>query len=75
MNSQSANDPPLEAWIKTAVDDTVKCAHCNCKAGLGEVYFHISAILFHDEAQRHVKSYTDQPCKWIVPSSIDAFPI
>ena len=64
----------MEAWIKTAVDGTVKCGHCNCKAGLGEVCSHISAILFYVEAQRRVKSCTDQPCQWIMPSSVDAIP-
>ena len=31
-------------------------------------------ILFYAEAQRHVKSCTDQPCQWIMPSSVDAIP-
>ena len=63
---QCANDPSLEACIETAVDDIVKCAHCNCKAGLGEVCSDISAVLFYVEA--------DLPCQWIMPSSIEAIP-
>ena len=31
-------------------------------------------ILFYAEAQRHVKSCADQPCQWIMPSSVDAIP-
>ena len=64
----------MEAWIKTAIDGTVKCAHCNCKAGLREVCSNISAILFYVEVQRRVKSYTDLPCQWIMLFSIEAIP-
>ena len=39
-----ANNPPLEALIKTAVDGTIKCAHCNCRAGLGVVALIIISV-------------------------------
>ena len=41
---------------------------------IGEVCSHISAILFYVEAQRCVKSCTDEPSQWIMPSSVDAIP-
>ena len=50
MHLLCANDPPLEGLIKTAVDGTVKCTHCNCKAGLGVVSSYMSENLFYVEA-------------------------
>jgi len=43
-------------------------------AGLGEVCSHVGAILFYTEATHHVKTCTELPCGWNMPTSIDSIP-
>jgi len=50
------------------------CAHCDCMAGLGEVCSHVGAILFYIEATHRIKSCTEVPCAWNMPSSVDSIP-
>ena len=50
------------------------CAHCDCMAGLGEVCSHVGAILFYIESAYRVKSCTEVPCAWNMPTSISSIP-
>ena len=66
---QNLSETPLQPWIAVEKSGSVLCAHCTCKAGLGEACSHIAAILA--EAQTQVKkniSCTSHPCKWLPPS-------
>ena len=56
------------------MDGVVMCAHCDCVAGLGEVCSHVGAILFYVESAYHVKSCTEVPCTWNMPTSISGIP-
>ena len=44
------------------------------KLALGKFALIYRQFCFYVEAQRRVKSCTDQPCQWIMPSSVDAIP-
>ena len=51
-------------------DGTVVCGHCPCKAGLGEVCSHVTALLYAVEsAVKHLedRSCTDGPRQWGLP--------
>lgn len=51
-------------------DGMVLCGHCTCKAGLGEVCSHITALLYALESTvRHLgdRSCTDGPRQWGLP--------
>lgn len=50
------------------------CAHCDCMAGLGEVCSHVGAILFYVESAYRVKSCTEVPCAWNMPTSVSSIP-
>ena len=70
-HSQRLNDAPLHPWVAVSQDGTVKAAHCNCMAGLGEACSHIAATLFAVSAAVTIKqgqTCTSMPCKWIQPS-------
>lgn len=73
-HSQRANEPLLNVWVKTDKEGIVKCAHCTCMAGLGEVCSHVGAILFYVSVTHRVKSCTEVSCAWSIPSSIDSIP-
>ena len=73
-HSQRANDPLLKVWVMTDAEGAVKCGHCTCMAGLGEVCSHVGAILFYAEANQRIKTCTDLPCSWIMPSTVNAIP-
>lgn len=73
-HSQKANEPPLKVWVRTDHDGIVKCAHCQCMAGLGEVCSHVAAVLFYVDAAYRNKTCTEIPCQWVIPSSVDNIP-
>ena len=50
------------------------CAHCDCMAGLGEVCAHVGAVLFYIEATHRIKSCTEVPCTWNMPTSVGSIP-
>lgn len=70
-HSQAVSAEELEPWVAAEKSGSVICAHCTCKAGLGEACAHIAAILFtlvsHSEAVLQA-SCTSQPCQWLPPS-------
>ena len=47
---------------------------CQCMAGLGEVCSHIAAVLFYVDAVYRNKAFTEIPCQWVIPSSVDSIP-
>lgn len=54
-------------------DGTVVCGHCTCKAGLGEVCSHVTALLYTlDSAVKllETRSCTDGPRQWGLPSAV-----
>ncbi|XP_064472832.1 uncharacterized protein LOC135387654 [Ornithodoros turicata] len=59
----------VSAWYKKE-DGRIGGAHCQCVAGLSETCHHVAAVLFFvaDAAQSGVRTCTDLPCAWIVPS-------
>ena len=62
---------PLQPWIAVESNDSVICAHCTCKAGLGEACSHIAAVLLAIEAQTQAAkntSCTSKPCAWLPPT-------
>ena len=70
-HSQRISASPLKPWIAVEKVGTVLCAHCTCKAGLGEACSHIAALLFALEANTQMKktlSCTSLPCSWLPPS-------
>ena len=73
-HSQSVSSKNLEPWVAVNSDGSVLCAHCTCKAGLGEACSHISALLFSLYARTLAvrnTSCTSKPCSWIAPSLKD----
>ena len=70
-HSQAVKSAELEPWVAAEAGGTVICAHCNCKAGLGEACAHIAAVLFmlvaHSEAKLQA-SCTSLPNQWLPPS-------
>ena len=70
-HSQSISEKPLQPWIAIEKSGRILCAHCTCKAGLGEACSHIAAVLFAAEARTQAKknvSCTSQPCMWLPPT-------
>eukprot|EP00117_Sycon_ciliatum_P037992 scpid40803/ scgid28309/ Inhibitor of growth protein 1 len=70
-HSQSVSSDPLTPWIAAEHNGTIICAHCTCKAGLGEACAHIAALLFALES--HTKFVSDNACTskgcvWLPPS-------
>lgn len=73
LHSQSLNKTPLQPWLISQKDGTVLAAHCNCKAGLGEVCSHVGATLFYLEAAvklRNSKTVTQSKAYWLLPSGM-----
>ena len=70
-NSQRFRETPLSCWILIKRDGEIRCAHCNCMAGLGETCTHTAAVLFYLEAAARIQgkqTCTQRKCKWILPS-------
>ncbi len=70
-HSQSVSATPLLPWIAAENSGTIICAHCTCKAGLGEACSHISALLFALEAHTKLvqdSACTSRSCQWLPPS-------
>ena len=73
-HSQSISSKHLEPWVAVNSNGSVLCAHCTCKAGLGEACSHVSALLFSLYARTVVvqnTSCTSKPCSCITPSLKD----
>ncbi|XP_049912491.1 uncharacterized protein LOC126397620 [Epinephelus moara] len=69
-HSQALSATQLKPWVSMKKDGTVLCGHCTCKAGLGEVCSHITALLYAvDSAVKHLedRSCTDGPRQWGLP--------
>ncbi|KAL2079816.1 hypothetical protein ACEWY4_025560 [Coilia grayii] len=69
-HSQALSAPKLKPWVVVKKDGTVLCGHCTCKAGLGEVCSHITALLYAlESAVRHLeaRSCTDGRRQWGLP--------
>ena len=70
-HSQILSVTPTHPWVTVQEDGTVLMAHCNCKAGLGEVCSHASALLYCVLAAvdiRDEQACTQKPCAWAQPS-------
>ena len=67
-HSQPRSATLLQPWVAVESNDNVICAHCTCKAGLGEASLHIAAILFPIEAQTHVTKNTSCTRKYVCGS-------
>ena len=68
------NETALRPWIIAKPDGMVECAHCNCKAGLGEVCSHVGALLFFVQAASNIetsKTVTQKKAYWLLPSAVD----
>lgn len=80
-HSQRCNESLTTSWIIFDNDGSVISAHCNCKAGLGEVCSHVAASLFYIEAYGRIRgklTCTQMKNQWIVPphvKSIECLPI
>lgn len=69
-HSQSFSEKPLTPWLLLKEDGEVLCAHCTCKAGLGEACSHIGAVLFYVEVvvrRRDGQVCTDRENAWLPP--------
>lgn len=69
-HSQALTATKLKPWVSLRKDGTVVCGHCTCKAGLGEVCSHITALLYAlESAVKHLedRSCTDGPRQWGQP--------
>ena len=53
-HSQKLSAPSLQPWVGVEKDGKVLCAHCTCKAGLGEACSHIAALLFAVDANTRI---------------------
>lgn len=73
-HSQRMNEPPVQAWIITAKEGTIVCAHCiGCMAGLGECCSHVASLLFYTEVWTRLNgklSCTQVKCSWILPTYV-----
>ena len=70
-HSQSVLSPGLVPWVAAEQNGTIICAHCTCKAGLGEACSHIAALLFAVEAHtkaRESTACTSAACSWLPPT-------
>ena len=70
-HSQTLSATPLQPWIAAENNGEILCAHCTCKAGLGEACSHISALLFAAEAHTRMRqntTCTSTSCSWLEPS-------
>ena len=73
-HSQRMNDSSLNPWLVIARDGSVVNAHCNCKAGIGEICSHIGALLFSIEAAvkiRNSKTVTEEKAYWMLPNVVN----
>ena len=70
-HSQQLSIPSVQPWVAIEQNGRILCAHCTCKAGLGEACSHISALLFVAEAKTRFitdTSCTSTACAWVVPN-------
>ena len=64
-HSQMVLALPAQPWVVAESKGTIMAAHCTCMAGLGEVCYDVTALLFTLEAHtkyKHELSCTSQPC-------------
>ncbi len=73
-HSKRMNEPPVQAWIITAKEGTIVCAHCiGCMAGLGECCSHVASLLFYTEVWTRLNgklACTQVKCSWIQPTYV-----
>ena len=70
-HSQSFNDTPVKAWVAIREDGSIRTAHCNCMAGLGECCSHSSAVMFavmSAVSKKNGTAVTSLKQKWHEPS-------
>ena len=75
MHSQRLSEKPLRPWAIVDTSGTIRSAHCDCMAGLGETCTHVAAMLFAIEyniRQREKKTVTQEKAYWLVPSVREA---
>jgi len=75
MHSQRLSEKPLHPWVIVEDTGTIRSAHCDCMAGLGETCTHVAAMLFALEfnvRQREKKTVTQEKAYWLVPSVREA---
>jgi hypothetical protein len=73
-HSQRMNDSSLNPWLVIARDGSVVNAHCNCKAGIGEICSHIGALLFSIEAAikiRNSKTVSEEKAYWMLSNAVN----
>lgn len=66
-HSQNLSVTPTHPWIAVQEDGTVLMGHCTCKAGLGEVCSHATALLYAVLAaaeMKNGKACTETSCVW-----------
>ncbi|KAL7290566.1 hypothetical protein TKK_0014023 [Trichogramma kaykai] len=69
-HSQKFNEKELLPWVILLDDGSVKTAHCNCMAGLGEACSHIAATVFYLIFQKdNTVSCTDKLSTWKAPKT------
>ena len=73
-HSQRMSESSLRPWLVIENDGSVKCGHCTCMAGIGEVCSHVGALLFAIEAAvkiRNSKTVTEEKAYWMMPNAVN----
>ena len=76
-HSQRMSERPLTPWIIAEPCGKIVCAHCDCKAGLGECCSHVASLLWAIEAGVRIRdsmTVTQKEAYWVMPQSIKDVP-
>ncbi|XP_072047343.1 uncharacterized protein [Amphiura filiformis] len=71
MHSQRMSEKALHPWIVVEQGGTIRSAHCDCMAGLGETCTHVASLLFAIEyyiRKKEKATVTEEKAYWLVPS-------
>ena len=71
------SEKPLTPWVVAERNGKILCAHCDCKAGLGECCSHVASLLWAVEAGvriRHSMTVTQKEAYWVMPHSVKDVP-
>lgn len=79
MHSQAVREKRLMPWV-IASDGRIHSAHCNCKAGLGEVCSHVATLLFGVDGGVRIRekvTVTQVKAYWMEPAKkqVSAAPV
>ena len=71
------SEKPLTPWVAAESNGKILCAHCDCKAGLGECCSHVASLLWAVEAGVRIRdsvTVTQKKAYWVMPHSVKDVP-